>query len=77
MYADIIEGLIFDAVHDSLILSLHYLLLYKSLIQQLFPECLIYQTKPTDTLDNSPWTHHYEQNVKEIGYVVSLCTDKL
>ena len=40
--------------------------LYKNLIQQLFPEHLIYQMKPTDILDNSPQAHQYEQNVKEI-----------
>ena len=48
----------------------HRIKLYKNLIQQLFPECLIHQTKPTNILDDSPQAYRYEQNVKEIGALV-------
>ena len=40
--------------------------LYKNIIQQLFPERLIHQMKPTDILDDSPQAYRYEQNVKQL-----------
>ena len=44
--------------------------LYMNLIQQLFPERLVHQTKPTDILDDSPQAYRYEQNVKQICALV-------
>ena len=48
----------------------HRIKLYKNLIQQLFPERLLHQTKPTNILDDSPKAYRYEQNVKEMCALV-------
>ena len=44
----------------------HRIKLYKSLIEQLFPEQSVCHTQPSHILDSSPQAHRYEENIKQM-----------